>query len=77
MKNLENDINSDEDMLPEYNLDYSKSRPNKYAKQNSVLIPIDEDVADVFQTPENINKVLKAIISAFPKNKIAVLQFNP
>ena len=58
------DIKIEDDILPEYDLDYSKSRPNKYAKPGTVLMPIDSDIAEVFTKPEDINITLRAIISA-------------
>ena len=73
MKTLNKNNKSDDEMLPEYDLDYSKSRPNKFAKPNSVLMPIDEEVAKVFETSENINNVLKAIIKSVKVNNVAAL----
>jgi len=32
MKNTKNKIVNDEDMLPEYDLDFTKSKPNRFAK---------------------------------------------
>lgn len=57
-------------MLPEYRFDYRKAKPNRFAKSVSakqVSVLLDEDVAEVFTTPEAVNKALRAIIEAFPR----------
>lgn len=57
-------------MKKEYNLDYSKAKPNRFAgtvKEKVILYPIDEDVAKVFRNPAEANKALRAIINAIPK----------
>ena len=57
-------------MKNEYDLDYSKAKPNRFAgiiKEKVILYPIDEDVAKVFQNPAEANKALRAIINAIPK----------
>jgi len=59
----------DDEMLPEYRLDYSKSRPNRFAariKHGGRLVLIEPDVAEVFATPESVNTVLRALIKAMP-----------
>ena len=57
-------------MKEEYNFDYSKAKPNRFAnivKEKVVLYPIDKDVAKVFQNPTQVNKALRAIINAIPQ----------
>lgn len=74
MKNIKENIdNMDDDLLPEYEIDYSKVKRNPYFRINRKFIEIDEDVAKAFQSPENINKVLKAIANSIPKSAVAVL----
>ena len=63
----ERQIMDKDDLLPEYDLDYSKAKPNHFAdrvKRNTVLL--DEDVARVFETSESVNRVLRALIQALP-----------
>lgn len=58
-----------EDMLPEYQFDYSKARPNRFAarlKHGSRVIVIDPDVAEIFATAESVNAVLRALIGTMP-----------
>ncbi len=61
--------NLQDDLLPEYNFDYSKARPNRFAKQENetkITVILESDVAKVFKTSEQVNKALRAIISAIP-----------
>ncbi|MEI7866793.1 MAG: hypothetical protein WCI11_02790 [Candidatus Methylumidiphilus sp.] len=67
MKNTDS-IESDTDMLPDYDFDYSKSKSNRFAELNSgVTVVLDSDVAAVFTTSEAVNRALRAILSALPK----------
>ena len=61
-----------ETLRPEYRLDYSKSKPNRYAAQMSegtVAIVLEPDVAAVFRSSEAVNALLRSIISAMPPSK--------
>ena len=74
MKKIEENIEIiEDDLLPEYEIDYSKVIRNPYFRKNRTFVEIDEDVAIAFQTPDNINKVLKAIVNSIPKSSVAVL----
>jgi len=67
MKNTDT-TDLDADMLPEYDFDYSKSKPNRFAEAKpSTTVVLDSDVAAVFTTSEAVNKALRAILSAIPK----------
>lgn len=62
--------NVDNDMLPEYDFDYSKARPNRFATQTDkspVTVTLDPDVAQVFKTSAAVNNALRALLSAIPK----------
>ena len=63
--------NNEEMLLPEYRFDYQKAKPNRFAArnatQNLTVVVLDEDVAQVFTTPESVNKVLRALIKAMPQ----------
>ena len=52
-----------EDLLPVYNFDYSKAKPNRFA-HNVVNVTLDEDIAKIFTTSKPVNKALRAILSA-------------
>ncbi len=74
MKKIKENIEIiDDDLLSEYEIDYSKVKRNPYYRKNRKFIEIDEEVAKAFQSPDNINKVLKAIVNSIPKSAVAVL----
>lgn len=56
-------------MRLEYNFDYRKAKPNRFAARQDegrVTVTLDPDVSEVFQTPDSVNKVLRALIEAMP-----------
>ena len=58
-----------EDMRPEYNFDYGKAKANRFAgklDESRVVVVLDPDVSRVFQTPDSVNKALRALIEAMP-----------
>jgi hypothetical protein len=59
-----------EEMRTEYNFDYQKAKPNRFAGRmdDRVVVVLDPDIAAVFTTPESVNAALRALISAIPKN---------
>ncbi len=61
---------SDDELLAEYHFDYKKAKPNRFTahggKQLKVVV-LDEDVAQVFTTPESVNQVLRALIETMPQ----------
>jgi hypothetical protein len=57
-------------MAEEYHFDYQAGRPNRFAKTmegDPLVVMLDKDVAEVFTTPEAVNKALRALIEAMPK----------
>lgn len=74
MKNTtkKNDPVSDE-LLPEYEIDYSKTVRNPYHTKGKMFVEIDEDVVNAFASIDDINNVLRTIVKALPKNSVAVL----
>jgi uncharacterized DUF497 family protein len=62
-------VNSEE-MLPEYNFDYTKAKPNRFSgriNKDRVVVLLDPEVSEVFTTPESVNTVLRALITAMPQ----------
>jgi hypothetical protein len=58
------------DMSDEYKFDYKKAKPNRFAsrmKDGPLVVVLDPDVAQVFTSTEEVNKALRAIISAIPE----------
>ena len=64
------DIEIEDDLLDNYDFDFSESQPNRFAselkKQNN-FVELDSDVAKYFKTSEQVNKALRAILLAYPK----------
>jgi hypothetical protein len=51
-----------EELLPQY--DFSKSRPNPYARQyasGTNVVLLDRDVAEIFPDSESVNRALRAV----------------
>ena len=59
-------------MASEYRFDYKKAKPNRFAekmKDSPIIVVLDADVAKMFTSTEEVNKALRAIISAMPAKK--------
>lgn len=63
--------NSEGDELhSEYDFNYSKAKPNRFADQtkpNSLIVTLDPDIAAVFTTSEAVNHALRSLLSAIPR----------
>jgi hypothetical protein len=58
-----------DELLAEYHFDYARSRPNRFATtadEPRVVVVLDPDVGEVFQTPDSVNEVLRALIKTMP-----------
>ena len=56
-------------MRAEYKFDYSSAKPNRFASRvdkSRLVVALDPDIAEVFTSPEAVNKVLRALIDAMP-----------
>ncbi len=61
-----------QEMAPEYRFDYRKAKPNRFAKRmkdEPLIVLIEPDIAKVFTSSEQVNKALRALISAMPEKK--------
>ncbi len=59
-------------LQPEYQFDYTKAKPNRFANRvrpESVAVLLDPDVARVFQNAESVNAVLRALLSTMPARR--------
>lgn len=59
-----------DDILPEFEVDYSRAKPNRFTKglqKHQKMVVLDSDVAEVFTTSESVNKVLRSLIETMPK----------
>lgn len=58
-----------DDLRAEYDLDYARSRPNRFAPKmrgTVVAVALEPDVAAVFDTSEAVNRALRSVISERP-----------
>jgi hypothetical protein len=71
----------DDELLAQYRFDYTKAKPNRFAasdgKQLLKVVVLDEDIAQVFTTPESVNKVLRALIESMPQATTVAQPNNP
>ncbi len=60
-----------DDLRPEYDFDYKQARTNRFAGRvaEQPVVVLDPDVAEVFSTPEEVNRALRALIAAMPKTR--------
>ena len=55
-------MDENDELLPEYEFDYSKSKPNRFAEkynQTQRTIVLDSDVADDFPSSESVSAALR------------------
>lgn len=68
---FEESHHSDE-LLTEYQFDYQKAKPNRFAtlggKQLLKVAVLDKNVAQVFTTPEAVNKAIRALMESMPQD---------
>lgn len=60
-----NQIDTDDEMRPHYNFDYSKAKPNRFAERYNTMVRhvgLAPDVADQFPTEESVNNALRDYI---------------
>lgn len=53
----------------EYEFNYSRSRPNRFASRlgpQTVAVVLEPDVAQVFDSSRAVNKLLRSVIAAAP-----------
>lgn len=64
--------NKQEEILPEYKLDYSKAKPNRFAEkyqQAQRTVVLDSDVAENFPSAESVNEALRFLVRVTRENK--------
>ena len=68
---MNNTDETNQDMLPEYNFDYTKAKPNRFATEKKpVIVTLDADIAEIFTDSEAVNKALRAILTALPNSQV-------
>ncbi len=65
---------AEDDLLPHYDFDYSKSKPNRFAKRKKeqVLILLDTELSKIFRTQEEVENALRSLIHAIPPKSLKV-----
>ncbi|MGH9430406.1 MAG: hypothetical protein ACRD3T_02570 [Terriglobia bacterium] len=59
-------------MQKEYRFDYSRAKPNRFARKMSegvVAVVLEPDVAAIFKSSEAVNSLLRSVIAAMPGSK--------
>jgi hypothetical protein len=61
------------EMRPHYDFDYSKSRSNRFASRPKLgrvrSIVLEPDVAEVFHSSDEVNELLRSIITNLPSRR--------
>jgi hypothetical protein len=66
-----------DDLRSEYNFDYARSKPNRFAsaaKPGALAVLLDPDVAKVFKNAQSVNDVLRALMTTMPARRPAANQ---
>ncbi len=65
-------MDENDELLPEYDLDYSKSKPNRFAEKYNRMqrtIVLNLDVADEFPSSESVNAALRFLVRITKEHK--------
>lgn len=65
-------LDENDELLPEYDFDYSKSKPNRYAakyRQMQRTVVLDADVAEKFPSSESVNEALRFLVRVTRENR--------
>ncbi|MEA2561799.1 MAG: hypothetical protein QOH06_3303 [Acidobacteriota bacterium] len=64
---------SSDELRPEYQFDYKKAQPNRFAdpeRRQRLAVVLDDDVAKVFTNAEAVNRALRALLEAVPTTSV-------
>ena len=65
-------MDENDDLLPEYDFDYSKSKPNRFAEKYNQMkrtVVLDSDVAEDFPSSEAVNEALRFLARITKEHK--------
>jgi len=65
-------MNENDELLPEYDLDFSKSKPNRFAEKYNrmkITVVLDSDVAEDFPSSEAVNEALRFLARITKEHK--------
>lgn len=69
-------MDKNDELLPEYDLDYKQSKPNRFAskyQQMQRTVVLDSDIADKFPSAESVNEALRFLVRVTQENKAELL----
>ncbi len=65
-------MDENDELLPEYDLDFSKSKPNRFAEEYNRMqrtVILDSDVADDFPSSEAVNEAMRFLARITKEHK--------
>ncbi|MDQ3130018.1 MAG: hypothetical protein M3Q99_04560 [Acidobacteriota bacterium] len=65
-------MDENDELLPEYDLDFSKSKPNRFAEEYNRMqrtVILDSDVADDFPSSDAVNEALRFLARITKEHK--------
>ena len=68
-------MDENDELLTEYDLDYSKSKPNRFAEKYQQMqrtVVLDSDVAEDFPSAESVNEALRFLVRVTRENKTSL-----
>jgi hypothetical protein len=60
--------NGNDDLESNYDFDYAKAKPNKYAllPKEQMVVLLEKDITRYFRTPDEVTNALRSLIQAIP-----------
>lgn len=68
-------LDKNDELLPEYDLDFSKSKPNRFAakyQQMQRTVVLDSDIAENFPSSESVNEALRFLVRIIRENQASL-----
>jgi hypothetical protein len=62
-----------DELRPEYDFDYRQAKPNRFAaglKKGGRVVVLEPEVAAVFQSSDDVNTVLRALLQTMPPKRL-------
>ena len=71
-ENTKMKMDENDELMPQYDLDYSKSKPNRFAEKYQKMqrtVVLDSDVAENFPSAESVNEALRFLVRVTRENQ--------
>lgn len=68
-------MDENDELLPEYDLDYKKSKPNRFAakyQQMKRTVVLGDDIAENFLNSESVNEALRFLVRVTRENETSL-----